>query len=269
MFGILKISVLFVSVICFSTFAKQVDSLQLKAGLLEGINESDFSYKLIEFNSNGQHRLLTLKITSAFEKVKFRPFTDDDINCSISECIINIANQNNSNENTRLIITPYLDDSFNVIEISTNLDGQPIYTETYQLDKQQNNSTAREFIHMYKDRIESLKLISNNEFYGFWVGVLNINGKPELLSFEAHPDKTSYFIRFVNGKSFTNKTSFSPAGVKKTDDMINITTDHRSFANKLLIHKNNSVLEGYMYSIHKGVTLQTGIFRLYRIKITE
>jgi len=266
MFGILKVSIFILGVISISTFAQQIESLQLRAGLLEGISESNFSYKLIEFNTNGKHRMFTMNITSAFKKVKFRPFTDNDINCDISECIINIANQQNSNDNIRLIITPFLDDYFKVIEISTNRDGQPIYTETYQLDKQKNQSTVREFVHMYKNRMESLQSINHNEFYGFWIGILNIDGKPELLSFEAHPDNTSHFVRFVNGHSFINKTSFTPANVTKVGNIIDIQTDHTTFANKLLIHKNNSVLEGYMYSTHKGTTLQKGMFRLYRIK---
>lgn len=253
-------------VVSMSTFAQQAEPLQLKEGLFEGISESVFSYKLIEFNSNGKHRLFSFNITSAFEKAKFRPFTENDINCDISECIINIANQHNANENTRLIITPFLYDSFKVIEISTNRYGQPIYTETYQLDKQNNQSTVREFIHMYKARMESLKSINRSEFYGFWIGVLNIDEKPELLTFEAHPENTSHFVRFINGSSITNRTSFMPADVTKAGDILKIETSHATFANKLLIHKSDSVLEGYMYSAHKGTTLQKGMFRLYRIK---
>lgn len=266
MFDILKVYVLFFSLMAVNAFAQKVEPLQLKAGLLEGISESNFTYKLIEFNSNGQHRMFTLKIASAFKKVKFRPFTDNDINCSTSECIITIKNQQNPNENTRLIIAPYLDDYFKVTEISTNQNGRTVFTETYQLDKQEKQSTVREFIGMYKERLESLISMSKNGIYGFWLGVLNIDGKPELLSLEMHPNKTSHFIRFINGHSFINKTSFTPNDITETDDVINIQTDHPTFANRLLIHQHNSVLEGYMYSTHKGITLQTGMFRLYRIK---
>ena len=262
----IKVSLFLWCIISFTNVARSVEPLAMKVGLFEGINESDFSYKLFEFNANGQHRMFTLNIISAFKKVKFRAFTDDDINCGIAECVINIINESNPSSNTRLIMTPYLGDSFKVIEISTNLNGQAIYTETYQLDIQKKQSTAREFIDMYKDRMVSLKSISQHEFYGFWLGVLNIDGKPELISFEAHPDKSSHFIRFVNGQSFTNKTSFTPANVINAGSMIEIETDHATFANKLLIHKSNSVLEGYMYSSHKGTTLQKGMFRLYRIK---
>jgi hypothetical protein len=266
MFDFIKVSLFLLSLTPFSNVARTVEPLQLKEGLLEGISESDFTYKLFEFNANGQHRMFTLKITSAFKKVKSRAFTDNDINCDITECVINIANESNSNSNTRLIVTPYLADSFKVIEMSTNQNGQAIYTATYQLDKQKKKSTVREFMHMYKGRMESLKLINQNEFYGFWLGVLNIDGKPELLSFESHPDKTSHFVRFVNGESFTNKTSFTQGTVTKGVSIIEIETDHPTFANKLLIHKNKSVLEGYMYSTYKGTTLQRGLFRLYRIK---
>ncbi|MDT0603192.1 methionine sulfoxide reductase [Thalassotalea castellviae] len=266
MFNFIRVSIFFVAVIFFSNDAWPIEPLKLKAGLLEGISESDFSYKLIEFNANGQHRMFTLKIASAFRKVKFRAFSDHDINCDITACVINIVNEHNPNENTRLIMTPHLDNALQVMEMSTDHNGQAIFTQTYQLDKQQKQSTVREFVHMYKDRLESLTSIRQNEFYGFWIGVLNIDGKPELLSFEAHPDKTSHFVRFVNGESFTNKASFTPANVSKVGSLIEIETDHLTFANKLLIHKHNAVLEGYMYSTYKGTTLQKGVFRLYRIK---
>jgi len=266
MLGILKIGILSLCLFVFNIFAAQIEPLKIKAGLLEGINELDFTYKLIEFNADGKHRMFTLGITSAFSKMKFRQFSDDDINCNISECTINITNQQNPDDNTRLIIAPYLDKYFKVIEISTNQYGQPIFTQSYQLDKQKNTSTVREFLNMNGKRMGSLKSIPKNEFYGFWLGILNIDGKPELLSLEAHPDSTSYFIRFVNGQSVTNKTTFTPDNVTKKGDVIYITTEHKTFANKLLIHNSNSVLEGYMYSSHKGVTLQKGSFRLYRMK---
>jgi len=237
MFGFLKFCILLVGAIAFNTFAQQGKSLQLKAGLWEGIAESDFSYKLLEINANGQHRILNLNITSAFKKVKFTPFTDSNIECAISECIINITNQNNPDENKRLLISLYLDTSFKVIEISTNQEGEPIFTQTYQLDKQHGQSTARQFIRQYKKRMKSLSLIDKDSYYGFWLGVLNVNGKPELLSFEAHPDNTSQFTRFANGHSFTNKISFTPDNVTKVGNILNIDikTDKAMFANKLLI----------------------------------
>lgn len=261
-----NISVFLLGLLTFNTFSQETNLFQLKTGLLEGVSESSFSYKLVEFNDNGQHRMFNLNITSAFKKGEARSFSDSDINCSISECIINISNNSNLDGNTRLIITPYLNDYFKVIEIQTDKDGKAILSETYQLDKQKNQSTPRKFVDMYKGRIESLNSIDKTDIYGFWLGVLNIDDIAELISIEINPDSRSRFVRFVNGSNIINDTYFTPANITKVGDVINIQTEHPTFANKILLHQNNSVLEGYMYSTHKGVTLQKGVFRLYRMR---
>lgn len=265
--SIFTISLLFLGLITLNVTAQKLEPLQLKAGLLEGINESNYSYKLIEFNTNGKHRIFSLSIVNGFTAGKLKSFTDNDINCNTSECIINIINDKNVNENTRLIITPYLDSHFNVIENYTNNDGQVIYSEAYQLRKQKNKSTVREFIDMYKERIDSLKAINKDDIYGFWLGILNIDGKPELMTLEIHPNDKSHLVRFINGNSVTHKTSFSPSNIRRGKDIIEIQTENITFANKILIHKSdNAVLEGYMYSSYKNATLGKGMFRLYRMK---
>lgn len=265
MFGMAKVLLLCMSLIALTTVAQQVEPIVLKSGLWEGIVDSDFSYRLIEINDNGQHRLFNLKITSGFRWGDIKPFTNNDIKCSASECIITIANSTNFKKQTRIIIVPYLNDSFRVIEIATNELSQPITSDSYQLDKQQNKSTVIEFIDMYHQRLDSLLAMSRNNFYGLWLGVLTLDGKKELAVLEAYPDKTSYFVRFVNGASFVNKTSFSPEDINETADDLIITTKHKLFANKLLIHRSNIELAGYMYSTSNGITHQRGVFRLYRL----
>ncbi len=264
MLGYIKSFSLIFSLLTYTVFANEIKNLELKPGLWEGIRQIDGVYKLIEINSNGQHRMFNLNIRSAFKKRQFRTFDNDDIDCTTSECVITITHPNN--DISRHIISPYIENSFKVLEVATNQLGKPVFSQTYQLDKQEKQSTVREFMQMYKKQIESLRSTDEDGINGFWLGILVINEKPELLAVEIHPNSTSHFVRFVNGQSFVNSTSFEPEDIEEIDDVIRIKTKHLTFANKLILHKGKGMLRGYMYSTHKGVTIEKGTFQLTRVK---
>ncbi len=245
--------------------AESVKSLELKPGLWEGINNNVVQYSILEINEDGNHRFFIANIASAFKKAKKFDFTDENISCTTSECIINI--KRNSEASSRLILAPYLENSFKVIEINTNADGKAIFSQTYQLDQQKDQSTVRSFIKKYQHHIESLSLHDSDGIYGFWLGVLVTDDKPELLSLEVHHDKKSTFTLFINGQNFVNETAFLTKNMIIKDRVINITTEHPTFANKLIINQlSSNMLSGYMYSVYKGNSLQTGKFSLFRVR---
>lgn len=239
--------------------------MELKAGSWEGINNTTLHYNILELNNDGRHRFFNTSIVTAFKKGKALNFTDKEIVCTSSECVIKITKANN--EITRLIISPYIETSFKVLEINTDSDGRPIHTQIYQLDSIIDRSTVRNFIHNYKDRIESLSNLQSDGAFGFWLGILIKDNKPELVTLEVHPEKRSHFTLFINGQNLVNATSFLPEKLVSKKDVIYIETEHPTFANKLIINPlSNNQLSGYMYSLHKGQTLQTGKFSLMRIR---
>ncbi len=245
--------------------AQPVKLLNLKHGLWEGINSNLGQYNILELSEDGQHRFFNVNIATAFKKTKVMTFSDENISCTNLECTININDR--SGEITRLIISPYLESSFKVLEINADAEGQPIFTQTYQLDQNNEQSTVRAFIKKYRHKIEYLTEIKSDGIYGFWLGILIMDGKPELLSFEVHPDTKSHFTRFINGQSYVNKASFLPEKVIIDQEVIYIETEHPTFANKLIVHQlSKGMLSGHMYSIHKGHTLQTGKFSLMRVR---
>lgn len=263
-----KIVLFILFLLSFNTVSQEVEPVHLPVGLWEGIDQ--YQYKLLEINADGQHKLFKLNIASGFSKGTRLLFTDNDIKCNETECAITILKANQNNDIDRLLITPYLDTSFNVLEINADPLGKPVLTSTYQLDKQNNQSTPREFIQKYKKRIKALTAINNGDIYGFWIGVLMLDKKPELISLEIHPDKTSYFVRFINGGHSEIKASFEPEKMTILDSTIHVETNQLTFANKLIIHQlNKGMLSGYMYSVYKGHALENGQFSLFRLKLYQ
>ena len=137
------------------------------------------------------------------------------------------------------------------------------------MEKQERQSTVHTFIDKYRSRIDELAAIEKSGLYGFWVGLLNLDGNQKLVSIEFHPNKESYLTYFASGTNDIISTTFMPQDIQEIDNVLKITTSNPLFANKLIIHKDNRELKGYMYSNHKGTTLQTGSFKLYRFERPE
>ncbi len=94
-----------------------------------------------------------------------------------------------------------------------------------------------------------------------------MDDRPQLLSFAVYPDKQSNFTLDINGEDYVNTTSFMAEDITKNEGVFNIDTSHPTFANQLLINRvSNSQLRGYMYTVRKGQTLQTGEFWLLRVE---
>jgi hypothetical protein len=253
----------------FVSLPAHAQNLKLTPGVWQGIYKDHFEYNILEIKENGEHRLIIANIGSAFYRNKSIAFNNDDIQCSRINCTIKLVSPNKEHLQFTLILSRYLENSFEVLEIYSNANDDFVMSKTYRLEKQEGQSTVHTFIDKYRSKIDELAVIEKSGLYGFWVGLLNLDGKQELVSIEFHPNKESYFNYFTNGTNDIISTTFMPEDIQEKQRILEITTSNALFANKLIIHKDNRELRGYMYSNHKGTTLQTGSFKLYRFEKPE
>lgn len=251
-----------------ATALPQAVELTPPLGLWEGINRDYTSYQLLEINPKPPHRLISLSIANGFKHAVTYNFGDDDIACSTSECTIDTVHPQRPDEHVRLVMTPYLKNGLTVLEISRDAAGSPIYSSSYRLEQQKDQSTVRRFLQQHLSQLQSLKPAPKEDISGFWLGILTMSyeDKPELLKIELHRDQTSTFTRYINGENYTNETTFEPKQMVPKEAGYFIQTTHPHFANQLVIHRIQSdTLSGYMYSIQNGQLQQTGSFRLTRL----
>ncbi|WP_460478091.1 methionine sulfoxide reductase [Bowmanella dokdonensis] len=245
------------------------EHIKITPGLYEGVVTSGFKYRLLEIKEDGQHRLFNMNMFNAFTSGQVFRFSDQDITCTRTECTIHILSAE-SGEITRLVLSPYLDDSFKVLEIFAEAEGDASISETYQLDFKKKQSTIRDFMGHYRDSIKTLAEEPQEGMYGFWIGVLQMDELKGLLTFEFHPDKKSHFTYFINGRGITNQTAFLPDKVNVKEGVVEIQTEHPTFANRLIVNQmHGDNLNGYFYSVYKGKTLQTGTFTLVRVRLPK
>lgn len=251
----------------FASIPAHAENLKLTQGLWQGIYKNSFEYNVLEIKENGEHRLIIANIASAFHRNKSIAFNNNDIKCSRLNCTITLISPNKEHLQFTLILSRFLDNSFEVLEIYSNAEDDFVMSKTYRLEKQELQSTVHTFIDKYRSKIDKLATIEKSGLYGFWIGLLNLDGNQKLASIEFHPNKESYFNYFISDGIVS--TTFMPQDIKEKDNVLEITTSNPLFANKLIIHKDNRELKGYMYSNHKGTTLQTGSFKLYRFERPE
>lgn len=251
----------------FAALPAHAENLKLTPGLWHGIYKNNFEYNVLEIKENGEHRLIIANIASAFHRNKSIAFNNNDIKCSRLNCTIKLISPNKEHLQFTLILSRFLDNSFEVLEIYSNAEDNFVMSKTYRLEKQERQSTVHTFIDKYRSKIDKLATIEKSGLYGFWIGLLNLDGNQKLASIEFHPNKESYFNYFISDGIVS--TTFMPQDIKEKDNVLEITTSNPLFANKLIIHKDNRELKGYMYSNHKGTTLQTGSFKLYRFERPE
>ena len=261
---------LFVSLLLAFYFAlmpvtAQSEPLTLPPGLWEGVSESNYNYKLLQINENGEHFLFEAGIGNAFRHIRRLPFDNDHIECNTLNCEITLPSYEDGYVK-HLILSPYIDTGYQVLESTTNKNNKPILSSTYQLDKQKNQSSVRNFIDMYRGSIEALANTATDDIFGLWVGIMRISGKNELISIEIYPNKEGRLVRFINGSSYTNQTSFNPEDILKEGSVYTVKTSHPTFANSLLFTiRSSNVLNGYAYSVYKNRPLESMTFTLYRI----
>ena len=264
----LNIAILSIAFLINTAFAENTPNLPLGSGLWEGISETNgANYYLLQLNDNGEHKLFITDLASAFRRVKQMPFANNDINCTSSECILSIPNPSQQNSNLRLIVTPNLNDSFNVLEMHIDDKNNPILSATYQLDKKNGKSTVREFIERYRERLIALDEKGSSELFGVWIGVADIRGKKQLVVLDHKLDGLSEFVLMINGTSMINKTHFNKSNVSLVDGVTRISTTNATFANQIILHQlTEDMLQGHLYSYHKGRVLEPADFKLFRIK---
>ena len=125
----------------------------------------------------------------------------------------------------------------------------------------------REFIEKFKYRISSLDENSNDDLTGFWVGVLDIRDKLQLVILDVQQDKKSEFVLMLNGVSGTNETYFNEEDILVDQNIITISTSYKTFANQIILYRvSNNMLYGYLYSYHKGQVLEPTSFQLIRVR---
>ena len=242
------------------------ESLELTSGLWEGINERDFSYNLLQINEDGQHYMFKASIATGFKHISRTPFTDNDISCSNLHCKITLPVYK-VNYVKHIILSPYLNTSFNVLESTMGNDNKLISSSIYQLDQQKHQSSVRDFMDKYKGSIQQLAKSATNDIYGLWVGIIRLNHKNELVSIEIYPDKPGRLLRFINGDKGVIQTNFNPEDILIENGKITINTTLSTFANTLLLTRPiSNVIKGYAYSIYKGKPLEDATLNLFRIK---
>ncbi|MDO6568254.1 hypothetical protein Q4561_14370 [Alteromonas sp. 1_MG-2023] len=238
----------------------------LPPGLWEGVSESDYSYKLLQINENGEHFLFEAGIGNGFRHIRRIPFGNGDIECSALNCEITLQNYEDGHDK-HLILSPSIDTHYKVLESTTDKNNKPILSSTYQLDKQNNQSSVRNFMDEYRNSIIALANTATGDIYGLWVGIMRIDDKDELISIEIYPKQEGRLVRFINGSSYTNQTSFKPEDIHKEGSVYTVKTSHPTFANSLLFTiPVSDVLNGYAYSVYKDQPLENMTFTLYRIR---
>lgn len=263
---LLSITVFFLH--CGFSAAKS-NPFELETGLWEGISDqSGHNYYLLQVNKEeGKHELFIANVASAFQYIKKLPFSNSDISCRSFECTISINNPYDANVNIQMIIVPDSPDSLKILEISVDNEGLPIISRSYQLDKNNGKSTVREFIEHYRERIDSLNQNSNNDLYGFWIGVSEIRDKKQLVVMDVKDNEKSEFVLMINGNATTNDTYFYKNDISVFEGKTKIRTHHKTFANQIILHHmTKNMLYGHMYSYNNGVALESAAFKLFRVQ---
>jgi len=261
-------SLLLMQTLMNTALAETTPSLSLGSGLWEGISETNgTNYYALQLDDSGEHKLFIANLASAFRYVKQLSFDDNDINCTSSECILSIPYPSEQNTNLRLIVAPDQSDSFKVLEMYIDDQNKPILTATYQLDKKNGKSTVREFVERYSERIMALDDEFSNELIGVWIGVADIRGGKQLVVLDYKLDGKSEFVLMINGSDAVNQTLFNNNNVSFVDDVTQISTTHATFANQIILHQlTANMLQGHLYSYHKGQALESADLKLYRVK---
>jgi hypothetical protein len=143
----------------FASLPAHAENLKLTPGLWQGIYKDNFEYNVLEIKENGEHRLIIANIASAFHRNKSIAFNDNDIKCNRINCTIKLISPNKEHLQFTLILSRYLDNSFEVLEIYSNADDDFVMSKTYRLEKQESQSTVHTLIDKYLSRIDELAAI--------------------------------------------------------------------------------------------------------------
>lgn len=248
-----------------STLSLQAKPLSLSPGLWEGISEDEMQYKLLQINDCGEHFLYEIHIPSGLRYAKRSAFSDEDISCKENRCTISTIIEEDVTRS--LTLSPYLDTSFTALESNYN-DNKGLLSTSYRLIKQESSSTPRKFLEKYGNLLNNAERANDETPYGLWVGILHYLDKPELALLQLYEDRQGSLTVFRKGgtSELAISTQISPENISLQHPIVEITTSHTTFATHLfLMSEGNSVLKGYAYAVHKGVTLDAGEIKLFDI----
>ena len=254
-----------------TALAESANNFRIESGLWEGISDAHGAdYYLLQINDDGDHKLIIGNIASAFRYTQLLSFDNNNIKCTPSECILSVINPADKDTNLRLVISPYLDSSLRVLQMSIDDKNKVILSSTYQLDKKSGKSTIREFVDAYRERIVNLENKYPGELFGIWIGIANIRDKKQLVILDYNFDSQSEFALMSNGKSGVVRTFFNKSDVLFDDGLAQISTSHATFANKIILHKlTKGMLQGHAYSYYEGQAIESFDFTLYRVESGE
>lgn len=263
----MRISLLLLFITLFSLGSRSIAStMELAAGLWEGISEDRLTFRLLEINQSGEHNFIEVFIPGGLKKMRRTTFTNDDIRCTENRCTIKTIIE--IDVNLTLTLSPYLDNDFKVLEASYR--GEESYiSQTYQLVKQNAKSTPRKFVENRKQIILEAEQITEDPPFGTWIGVMQYLDKPELALLQLKENEQGSLRVYRKGDSAFNEVQslFSADDIRIDDRVIEIEASHTTFASKIILFvQTDSMISGYTYALHKGYPAAMGTINLHRIE---
>lgn len=242
-------------------------------GLYEGVNAQGWLFEQLQINEQPPHALVRFSIVDAFTSGSVVEFSEEQLQCSASECILDVVNPNWSDSRIRLIITPQFDQGLRVLDITTHQEGKALSSNSYLLLKQAGESTVKRFteqhIAFYKQFFEHNVRTDEAQdgHYGPWLGILEQDEKRDLVFLEFNKTGRSRFMRYVTGTAYTDEAFFEAGKINEAGNILFIRTSHNVFANKVLLHRNSaSMINGYLFSELQGNLVQPSTFKLRRFE---
>ena len=244
-------------------------TMELPAGLWEGISEDESMFRLLQINENGEHSLFEIVIPGGLKKMRRTSFTNDDIVCIENRCTIKTIIEDDV---TRTItLSPYLDADLQALESSYK--GEESYVSyTYQLIKQEAKSTPRKFLEKRGQLIANAEQNTTEHPFGTWIGVMQYLDRPELALLQLNEDEQGSLRVYRKGSKTFNEaqSSFSANNISIDGKVIEIEASHTTFASKIMLFvQTDNMISGFTYAIHKGYPVAMGAITLHRIEPSQ
>ena len=263
----MRISLLVLFITLFSLIGRcAASTMELPAGLWEGISEDDLTFRLLQINDSGEHNFFEIGILGGLKKARRTPFTNDDIVCIENRCTIKTIIE--SDVTRTITLSPYLDTNLKVLESSFK--GKESYmSHTYQLIKQEAKSTPRKFLEKRGQLIANAEQNTTEHPFGTWIGVMQYLDRPELALLQLNEDEQGSLRVYRKGSKTFNEvqSSFSASDMSIDGKVIEIEASHTTFASNIILFvQTDNMISGYTYAIHKGYPVAIGAIKLHRIE---
>ena len=199
------IGFVFVCVCCYSVGAMPFEpaasaleetatrpTLTFAHGLWEGITGDNAHVIMLEHDHDANVRVWKANIPSGLRRIDRFQVLPANVFCSSAYCELSFTFEEDQTYRTRLVITPYMDDDWMVLSMTTTDAGKPLLSDSYLLRKRQSRSTVKSFIDFYRPQKERLARASNNDWNGFWIGVKEddaLGHQKRLVVLEMTPDQ--------------------------------------------------------------------------------